>query len=342
MKYRIAFAALITFSQFYFSQSRILSKIDSLETEKEVETFIRSCSKTKDDFLSEFELKTIQSFDDNNLSQKIKREATRQNITKSFYKGDFDHNGRTDLIFIGDDKSCTSSQQNKDGSNSCNTSTKVIFDLGNSFSVKNLQPNHNDFVIPKVSKINGKDYITIFYEETSFFSDSKILSKTLDFQFDHLIEYNPTPKNYSIKKIAFKTGMCFGTCPAFWLELNKEGNSKFIAEAYNFINENDPKAEEKTFKNLNKGKKEGTFETKIKIEDFNELEKILTIIDFPQLKDSYHVNWTDDQTSYLAVTYDNGKVKNIQDYGLVGTYGLRLLYKKLFDIRFNQDWQKVK
>jgi len=53
---------------------------------------------------------------------------------------------------------------------------------------------------------------------------------------------------------------------------------------------------------------------------------------------SYRVSWTDDQTSTLKITYDNGKVKTIRDYGLIGTFGLSQAYKLLFDLRGSQPW----
>ena len=40
-----------------------------------------------------------------------------------------------------------------------------------------------------------------------------------------------------------------------------------------------------------------------------------------------------------TVTYDNGKVKSIRDYGLLGTYGLDRVYQLLFELRENQKWE---
>lgn len=349
MDRKIFFLLIILINQFYFSQSKVLSKIDNLETTLEVESFIRSQSKDKRDYLSQFELRTIERFDDNNLSKKIKRSADSLGINKSFYKGDFNHDGRTDLIFIGDDKSCQSSRKNSDGTNSCNTSTKVFFDLGNTYILKNLQPNHSDFVIPVISKINGQDYITVFFEEftedleaSTFRYNSKIISKTLDYKFDNFVEYNPYPTSHFIQKIEYSTDMCYGTCPMFNIVLNKNGRSTFIAKAFNFIDNNNPRSQEKAYKALNKNRNEGSFEAQLNVEDFAKIETILNYINFSTLSDNYFVNWTDDQTSNLKITYNNGEIKTIEDYGLSGTYGLKLLYKKLFAIRFSQEWKKIK
>jgi hypothetical protein len=51
------------------------------------------------------------------------------------------------------------------------------------------------------------------------------------------------------------------------------------------------------------------------------------------------VGWTDDQTAWLRIRFSDGTVKEIKDYGLKGTFGLRLIYSIFFDLRSNQDWK---
>ncbi|UHO37347.1 hypothetical protein H5J24_16650 [Chryseobacterium capnotolerans] len=327
---------------YYFSQSNT-SKIDSLGTISEVESFIRSCSKSKDDFLSEFTLKTIKDFDNEIISQKIKKKAKILGVNKSFYKGDFNHDGRTDLLFIGDNKSCIQTSMDSEKETSCNTSVKVIFDLASGYVLQDVMRRHRDFTIPKVIKIGGMDYINIYYEDNSMFSNTpeKMLSKILTYKFDDFIEYNPQPKKYSIKQISYEAGPCYGTCPMFKLELNKNKISTFTALAFNFIDDNDPEAAANAIGNLNKGKNEGIFKSQIKPSDFAAIEELLNYIDFPNLNDSYSISATDNPSSTLTIVYNTGKIKKIQDYGLVGTYGLKNLYKILFNLRLNQEWKKV-
>jgi len=292
MRNKIFFLTLIIFNQFFFSQSGILSKIDSLKTEIEVQDFIRSCSKTKYDYLSKFELRAIQDFNDNKLLKKIRKTADSLGITKSFYKGDFNHDGRTDLLFIGDDKSC---------SNLCKISTKVIFNLGNDYISRTLQPNHSYSIIPKIERFDSKDFITVVFEQYSLISKPKIISKTLEYKMDDFVEYNPNPSAYTIQKIEYYTGTCFGTCPVFTLEINRNELSKFIAKSFNFIDKNKTGSVDYFYQN----KDEGSFETKISSEKFSEIEELLNYINFSNLKDHYSVNWTDDQTSTRFITYNN-------------------------------------
>ena len=77
-----------------------------------------------------------------------------------------------------------------------------------------------------------------------------------------------------------------------------------------------------------------------KEKDYSKIVELLNYIDFPNLKDNYAVNLTDDQTCTLTIIYNNGKVKKIEDYGLIGTFGLDRFYSLMFELRFNQEWKK--
>lgn len=65
---------------------------------------------------------------------------------------------------------------------------------------------------------------------------------------------------------------------------------------------------------------------------FMELSDLLNYSDFSHLDSSYTVQWTDDQTATLKITYDGGKVKKIEDYGLQGSFALMHIYDRLYDI----------
>ncbi|WP_160138457.1 DUF6438 domain-containing protein [Chryseobacterium sp. c4a] len=347
MDKKIITVLLFVIHQYYFSQSNT-SKIDSLGTIPEVESFIRSCAKSKDDKLSKFTLKTIKDFNTYLISSKMKKKAKALGINKSFYKGDFNHDGRTDLLFIGDDKTCIQMSPDSKEETSCDVSVNVIFDLESGYVLKDVMRRYNNFIIPKVIKIDGMDYINIYYEyeENSLFSTApeKIFSKTLTYKFDNFIEYNPHPGKYSIKKISYEAGPCYGTCPMFKLELNKNKMSKFTALAFNFMDHYDSETAANAIGNLNKGKNEGVFKSQIKPSDFANIEEILNYIDFPNLNNSYSISATDNPSSTLTIVYNTGKIKKtkkIYDYGLVGTYGLKILYTILFDLRFNQNWEKI-
>ncbi len=349
MDRKVFLLTIILISQLCFSQGRALSEIDNLRTDSEVESFVRNSKFDTSDRYSKFILKTIQSFTGGftGINNRLKKAADSLGVTKSFYKGDFDHNGLTDLIFIGDDQSCQGVSSDTHETYSCDSSINLLLDFGKHYKLTSVNPTYFDFAVPVVLNIHGKDYLKVITEEIEedLYSDRyatshKLVSKILDYQFDGLVEYNPNPSHHSIQKIEFKTDMCYGTCPVFTLELNKSGLSKFIAENYNFFKRDDPDFEKKSHKAFKKG--EGNFETKMKEADFQNLENLLNYLNFTELKEHYAVNWTDSQTANLVITYDDGKIKKVEDYGLSGTYSLKVLYNLLFDVRFNQDWKKVK
>jgi len=116
----------------------------------------------------------------------------------------------------------------------------------------------------------------------------------------------------------------------FEIKINRDRKSSFIAQHYNFSTERDAPAENKYFEGV------------IKKEDFESITSTLNYIDFTNLNSQYSVMYTDAPSATLKITYDNGKVKHIEDYGKKGTYGLIALYEMFNNLRFNQDWKPTK
>lgn len=300
-----------------------LSKIDSLKTNDNVQEFVRKF----DTEYEEFELKRIQDFDRDYKTDSItKIIANKLGVTKSYYKTDFDRNGYTDLLVIGDNKDCW-------GEKSCSFNSIVIMNFGNdSLKYINIVRDSRTSMVPTIVKrkdetllvINNPDIITWKNEK---YKDGYIDS--LIYRNGDFIEYNPKVVKHRIKRIEFSTGPCFGTCPIFSLSLIKNGKSEFIPEANNFSKNNwDEDAKGKLICNIEE-------------EKWNELTELINYINFANLKNDYAVNWTDDQSCTLKIVYDNNKTKVIRDYGLIGTFGLKNLYKQLFELRFNQEWKKI-
>ena len=287
------------------------SKIDKLNSKEDVENLIHSFDKNYE----KFSLKPINEFKSSyGENEYCKRIADSLNITKSFYKADFNNDGYTDLLAIGDyyNFNIFIVMNNRNDSLKINRLTRRSF---------------QECTFPKI--IN--DTIIRYYQMTQPDWRENKPKRSLKFvdlvyKYGDFIEYNPKVKDYSIQKIEYQTTMCFGTCPKFFISIDKNKQGIFKAESYN--------------KETRESKKviTGTFETILKESSFKEIINLLNYIDFPNLKDNYAVSWTDDQTSTLTITYGNGQVKKIRDYGLIGTYGLDRLYQILFELRFNQDW----
>ncbi|UAY50931.1 DUF6438 domain-containing protein [Ferruginibacter albus] len=290
---------------------KIPSKIDSLHSKAEVEKLIQSFNKN----YQSFSLKPITEIKDNNNENDFcKKIADSLNITQSFYKADFDNNGYTDLLAIGD---------------YYGFKIFVVMNYGNdSLRLNRLtRRSFQECTFPKI--IN--DSIIRYYYMPEFNWSAKDTMPSLQFsdlifKYGDFIEYNAHPKNYEIEKIEYQTTMCFGSCPEFYISIEKNKSSVFKAESYNQKKESPEEIK-------------GTFKTILKNSSFDEIISLLNYMDFPNLKDNYAVSWTDDQTCTLTIIYNNGQVKTIRDYGLIGTYNLNRLYQILFDLRFNQDWK---
>jgi uncharacterized protein Veg len=287
-----------------FGQTRPPNRIDSIKNIKQLKAFLKPFGKRYND---DFKINERVNFNDKDCQ----RLADSLNIPP-FLKADIDNNGLTDLVILG----------------SWGTHHVLcIFDSSNNhFVFKPLTIKIFDLCsFPVIETNGGKTFINLIgFEETGWrFEDdvTKVLIKNLVYKFGDFIEYNDSVNDYHIQKIEYKTTMCFGTCPVFSLTIDSNRTANYNALQFN--------------------KLKGHFNAIIKEKDYTDLIDVLNYSRFPYLNNDYKVSWTDDQSSTLTITYNNGKKKTIQDYGLIGTYGLRKAYESLFNLRENQQWQKV-
>jgi hypothetical protein len=173
--------------------------------------------------------------------------------------------------------------------------------------------------------------------ETSSYEDvfengmmiKRVFSTAFTVRDSVLIEYNPAPKNYRIEKIQFVAFPCFGSCPTFEIHIDGDRNAIFLADQNNFTDEHGANSDDTAF------------EAKLDEGAYNEICSLLYYLDFPSLKDDYSVRYTDAPSVQLIITYNGGKQKKIEDYGLNGTFGLRQLYKIFEELRYNQKWKET-
>lgn len=282
--------------------------IDSIQSAKQIADLILKIS----DRYKGFQINEALKFDDIDTGQSLKKIADSVQI-QPWTKADFDNNGLTDVLVVG---------RNYYHCVIC------IFDKGGKYEINQITRRHyQNCTFPVVEK---KNKIRYYYKEqlgrSNWNKPLKFQKVNLIYKFGDFVEENPHPANHKIEKIEYSTSGCYGTCPVFSLEINSDRGSKWFAYTYNMID-----------------KKEltGNFQTIIDQDKFEELINLLNYINFEVLNDKYAVNWTDDQSSTLKITYDKGKVKSIKDYGLIGTFGLDRVYQLLFDLRENQKWTKI-
>ncbi len=245
---------------------------------------------------------------------------------ESYIKTDFDNNGLTDLLVIG-----------KYYDNHC---VLCVLDKGeNAYEIESLTKRiFQDCTFPKVIRNGNQTTIDYFFqkqpERGNWDKPRTIQKSTLIYKFESFVEENTNVKAHSIEKIEYTTTGCYGTCPIFRLTIERNGNMIFDAKRYN------------TVYNVTEGKKinekemKGIYKSILSESDYSKLSEIINYLDFENLDNDYAVDWTDDQSCNLKITYDNGKVKTINDYGLLGTFGLRNLYDRLFSLRQTKVWTK--
>lgn len=328
----------------------ISSKIDSLNSKEKVEEYIRDLRfpiiedfepqklDLTHNYLEKFELKKISDFN-REFDSITKIIADSLNITESYYRMDIDNNGFTDLIIIGDNKGCNGGPDGFD--QSCNFSVYCFMNFGEN-NIKPidliLENSVHKSIVPKFSKDKGFPILEI-HEPAEFnwkkekISDYKKIELT--YEFGSLIEYNNNPQVYDIKKVEFKTEISGYKNPLFEISIMNDQTALLDAKYGNSIYENTKVYFRDTIPEL-----KGKFITKVKKTDYDNLIYILNYMNFPKMNDQYSLNQFHSNDCYLKITYDNGKVKEIYDYGMVGTYGLRRVYELLFDLRFNQNWKE--
>lgn len=304
------------------------TSIDKLISENEIKEFIVKI----DTNLIKFKLSKPNNFKSLFSDENCKKIGDSLKITSSFIKEDFDNNGYTDLLFTG-----------------------IYYDDFYIYILKSYGENKykidcvfsgegRTIVYPKLNYIDRIPVLDLYSRRRGRFAENlkkQIIDKsTLLFKYGKFIEYNPNPKKNDISKIEYSTSGCFGSCPVFDLTINKNGKSIFKAKYNNFIKIIDKKNFRLIIPDTTK-KEGGTFFLEqINQKKYAILVEMLNYINFEKLKKSYFVNWSDDQTGTLKITYNNGKVKTIRDYGLTGTYGLNLIYNKISELRFSEKWKQ--
>ncbi|WP_223608416.1 DUF6438 domain-containing protein [Chryseobacterium sp. OSA05B] len=224
-------------------------------------------------------------------------------------KGDFDGNGLTDILITG---------KKRDG-----PATICILDKGSGFETKQISNGqlHEICSFTQV-KDNQLEYLSI---KNEYLSAYKLKKDLLVYKFGDFIEENNAPKNHRISAIEFRASGCYGICPDFTLKISGL-DIEWTAGRYNTVN----------FQEYS-----GVYHSKLSEERLKNILELLNYMDFENLDENYKVGYSDQPTAYLTIDYDDLKSKNIRDYGMMGTRGLRKLYEVLFDLRGELHWKKL-
>jgi len=236
------------------------------------------------------------------------KKDSAENLSKvKFLKIDVNNDGLTDLLINGTDLFVLID----DGHNNF---FGYYIDKGTFLSRK--------YVLVDIDSSQNQPKIIIKnYDRHVNAPSSNPVYDTLIVKYNGFVEYTNKPEVNKIKEIAISTTTCFGTCPVYDLAISADGSATFNAKRYL--------------------KKKGLFNATIDKTTLADLFALTNYIRISSLKDNYAVNWTDDQTIILTVTFIDGSSKTINDYGMIGTFGLENLYDSLRKIRSLTKWEHI-
>ncbi|WP_415324848.1 hypothetical protein [Chryseobacterium sp. MMS23-Vi53] len=219
-------------------------------------------------------------------------------LKQTWGKADFDNNGLTDVLVTGTDSE--------------GAKTIYILDKGDHFESKNVSKGklyeQCEFSAVKNNKI---EYYSVKVLDR-YGSLSKLIKENLIYKNGDFIEENPNPKRHNILEIEFITRGSHWDRSTTKIEIISNRDITWTLD--------DDEYRKTYFSQLSK-------------EKFKEIIDLLNYIDFENLADDYSVGYSDAGTTTLKITYDNLKVKTINDYGGMGTRGLRKLYDSLLDLK---------
>ncbi len=131
-------------------------------------------------------------------------------------------------------------------------------------------------------------------------------------------------KTDSLSEIKLSRTSCFGTCPIFDIQLNKNLEATLVVT--NFVY----------------GKEPGLYTTLITEADWLKLSSMIMKMKFRHLKGDYGDRMLADLPSAnSAITFKDGYIKEVRDYGANGTKDLRSLYTNIDDLVNRIDWKIV-
>ena len=225
-------------------------------------------------------------------------------MSDSFYKADIDGNGFTDLVVDGQD--CF-----------------AVLDVGGKYIVHYFDREHRSgFSFKGFLQLPGRANLLLLTKDSCFYCPDRATQiDTLIYNFDGFVEYNKqVAKMPEIASVSFSTSACFGWCPIYNIEIRSNGDAMYEAKGHNDTL--------------------GTMFTTIDAKRIDTFFKLLGYLNTGSLRGAYRVGWTDDQSGTLKIVYANGEVKEISDYGMMGTFGLHRLYEMLKSFRKSEPWKQ--
>lgn len=179
------------------------------------------------------------------------------------------------------------------------------------YGCKILKP----IIVNKKKQLLINNFKTNLEEETVHYMD------TITYKFNSFVELNDKIANYNIEKIKFTVDYNFE------IEIDNKGNAYYKC------------LDEFNITHLKGNFYKGNSNKIISLSSFNELKELLNYIRVKELSDQYSINGYDFTSTRLKVTFEDGSIKEINDYGFQGTFGLKAAYEKLTQLAREINWR---
>jgi len=281
------------------------STIDQLKSTAEVEAFVKAHDETVADRETvSFQIRSTEALATELACDGIFKEWDIQN----WEKADLNNDGRTDLLLIGE---------------FYGPQPMVVLDLGDAgYKFEKLKTStFEPCELFKPFDHQGQTLIKAYYKSRN---PRKAMTGAANFEIDTLtyfkntlVKYNPAPRELAIRSIILETTPCFGMCPEFIFEITPDDRVNFDGKNHTPVR--------------------GKSKFSAQAGSFKEMSELLNYIDVASLNNYYEVGWTDDQTGTLTVVFEDGSNKQIRDYGMQGTPGLKAIYQRIKRMVFNMN-----
>ena len=273
------------------------SPIDTLQTDPQVEAFLRRFDKDGD---------TTVISTSRTIVSDLPANKAREFGATSFEKGDFDGNGTADLLFNG--------YVNHLGFPQSYPRTLVVLCFGpDSFRVTNLTDMISGNMIAKKIVLGNLDYISTF---TGIIDTLQLIEGVW---LDHTAHAGWR----NIHQIQFCRYTPFIPNENYSITIHNDSAtiqiSKFDTDGVITQYTGAPRPLPGHISHM--------------------LSTILYSTDFPNLRDNYLLNQSDNAAAYLRIDYDNDEFKSITDNTLKGSFSLSAIYQLMSDLATDPDWK---
>jgi len=302
-----------------FEQTKA-NKIDSLKTDKDVERFISALYKQKHGINYTW-YNTFHFAKPDSVNYHDRCDSTIKFESGIWQKTDFNNDGLTDLFTIIYKLDTINSQYHDYPEY---TVYVVIYQKNNKYQLNEI-PGVSISQCYTVKPTVVNDYPCLLYrhfikseysidtlpgmDTISGFAMPRLrthyflvgITDTLIYKYGGFIELNTKNNNIpTIESIYYETTTCLSFCPAFNLNIFKDGAAFYI-------------------RHENLDESNGNYRGTINQIQLDEIIGLINYINAPKLENYYYADYTDMQSCKLIIYFSDGSVKEINDYGLQGT-----------------------